>query len=154
MKKHLAMVVLAICAALTGCSNSLLDQLPQKVSDFIGEYFPGESVSTAEYNDDTTLVVRLRNSAIISFNKEYNWSSVSGNGSTLPQMFLFDQLPPAFYQYLQETENLSGVYGVMRNDRIYRVQLRNSSLIYNIREGSITTPDNAPRMQALFGVPD
>ncbi|MDE7153987.1 MAG: hypothetical protein K2O00_06035 [Muribaculaceae bacterium] len=140
MKKHAVTAVLVIAAILTACTNSLLDQLPEKVIDFIEEYFPGEGVSTAEYNDGVTLVVRLHNSAIISFDKENNWSSVSGSGSTLPQMFLFDQLPPAFYQYLQETENLNGVYGVIRNNRLYRVELRNSSLIYNIEEGTITTP--------------
>ena len=150
MKKSISILVLALTMIAAGCSNTLLDRLPEKVAEFIEEYFPGEGGSVAEFNDDATFVVRLHNSALISFNKEYNWQSVNGFGSTLPQMFLFDQLPPALYQYLQEIEGVNGVYGVVRDTRQYRVELKNQSLLYNIEDGSITTPPSTSQIKNLI----
>ncbi|MDE6081040.1 MAG: PepSY-like domain-containing protein [Muribaculaceae bacterium] len=99
-------------------------------------------------------MVRLRNSVMLTFDKQNNWQSVNGYGSTLPQMFLFDQLPPALYQYLQEMESVNGVYGVVRDSRLYRVELKNQSLLYNISDGSITIPANPAQLRSLFRIPD
>lgn len=153
MKKTLGLALLLITLTFTACtSSSLLDRLPEKVSDFIEEYFPGQSVSQAEFNDDSTYLVRLHNSVLLTFSKEYNWRSINGYGSTLPQMLLFDQLPPALYQYLQEMESVNGVYGVVRDNNLYRVELRNQSIIYNIHDGSITIPANGAQLQGIFGI--
>lgn len=155
MKKNVALAILLITMIFTGCtSNSLLDQLPEKVSDFIEEYFPGQEVSSATFSDESTFLVRLHNSVLLTFNKEYNWQSINGYGSTLPQMLLFDQLPPALYQYLQEMESVDGVYGVMRDSKLYRVELQNMSLLYNIADGSITIPPTGSKLQSLFNIPD
>lgn len=155
MKKCIALIILAFNIVFAGCtSNDLLDQLPEKISDFVQEYFPGQDVSTAEFGDDGTYMVRLRNSVMLTFDKQNNWQSVNGYGSTLPQMFLFDQLPPALYQYLQEMESVNGVYGVVRDSRLYRVELKNQSLLYNISDGSITIPANPAQLRSLFRIPD
>ena len=155
MKKCIALIILAFNLVIAGCtSNDLLDQLPEKISDFVQEYFPGQDVSTAEFGDDGTYMVRLRNSVMLTFDKQNNWQSVNGYGSTLPQMFLFDQLPPALYQYLQEMESVNGVYGVVRDSRLYRVELKNQSLLYNISDGSITIPANPAQLRSLFRIHD
>ncbi|MDE6266411.1 MAG: hypothetical protein K2M07_03565 [Muribaculaceae bacterium] len=141
MKKHIALVFLAVTLIFAGCSNNdLIDRLPEKISDFLEEYFPGQAVSSADFTPEGEYMVRLHNSALLTFDKENNWRSINGYGSTLPQMFLFDQLPPALYQYLQEMETIGGVYGVVRDNRLYRVELLNRSVIYNVEDGSITIP--------------
>lgn len=141
MKKYAALTIMVLTLILGGCAkNDILEGLPEKISDFIEEYYPGQSVSYADFVNDGSYRVRLKNSALLTFGKENSWKSVNGYGNTLPQMFLFDQLPPALFQYLQEMEVVNGVYGVSRDNRIYMVALLNRSIIYNIEDGSITIP--------------
>ncbi len=71
------------------------------------------------------------------FNSNMDWIEVNGLGETLTQYFLFDQMPPAVYEYLQETENLSNVYAVTRDVFEYNVSLFDSVLTYQISSSII-----------------
>lgn len=73
------------------------------------------------------------------FDSSYAWSSIDGEGATLPQVLLFDELPPALYQYLEETESLNSVYRLDRDARQYEVGLFDSALTYTIATGEIHT---------------
>lgn len=125
---------------MSGCSDSQWSNLPDKVSEFITHYYPNEDVSSEGWNDSTTFSVKMSGGEIITFDKSLNWEEVNGLGGLVPQVFLFDELPPALYEYLQETESLSNVYSVDRNSHEYIVELLNSSVIYDIDSGAITVP--------------
>lgn len=59
----------------------------------------------------------------------------------LPQVLLFDQLPPALYKYLEETENLGNVFSLERNRSTYTVVLLDETLSYDIATQQITGSD-------------
>lgn len=82
--------------------------------------------------------MKLRGSDALTFDRNFAWESIDGLGECLPQVLLFDQLPPAFYEYLQDIEATDGVYSLMRDSRSYNVVLLNNSLSYNIETGAIT----------------
>lgn len=132
--------LVALLAGLTSCSDSQWNQLPDKVSEFITDYYPNESISSQTWENASTYVVTMRGGEVITFDKSLSWVSVNGRGGHVPQLFLFDELPPALYEYLQATESLSIVFSVERNSTEYVVELLNSSVIYDIAIGAITVP--------------
>lgn len=71
------------------------------------------------------------------FDSSYSWTTIDGEGATLPQVLLFDELPPALYEYLESTENLTSVYRLDRNSRQYDVGLFDTALTYTIATGEI-----------------
>lgn len=124
-----ASVIFAI--SLTSCSTSDWEEMPDSIAEFIARYFPGDGVS--HYGEsEGVYFVELKGSANLSFDDSYSWMTVNGEGSTLPQIFLFDQLPPALYEYIQEAESLENVYSVSRNSKTYDVTLDDSYLTYII----------------------
>ena len=135
-------IIPAIAAVANGCSdNTLWNDLPEAASEFITRYFPGQGIESESWNNDGTVyTVKLKDSDLITFGKTMSWISVNGRGSTLPQMFLFDELPPALYEYIQSMEAVKGVYRVERNDRTITAELLNSTVIYNIKDGTISEP--------------
>ena len=115
--------------------------MPSEISKFVSKYFP--EIDIAEYNVvNGGYSVEMRNSATIKFNDSYSWISVNGNGATLPQMLLFDELPGVLYEHLEAIEELGNVYLISRDSKIYRVQLLDSVLTYEIATGKITRIDN------------
>ena len=56
----------------------------------------------------------------------------------LPQVLLFDQLPPKLYNYIQETEQLNGVFSLERNKDYYLVTLMDTTLKYVIESGELS----------------
>jgi hypothetical protein len=80
----------------------------------------------------------------MTFNSSYSWTNINGYGSALPQVLLFDQTPPALYQYLQATECLDEVYDMSRDTINYYLTLLNSSITYNISSEQITGSDASP----------
>ena len=81
--------------------------------------------------------MKLKSDCAISFDSRYRWVTVNGYGSTLPQMFLFDQMPPSLYSYLQETDNVNEVYSVTRDTAVYTVNLQDNTITYDIDSGTI-----------------
>lgn len=124
------------------CSNSVWDELPSAISSFISEYFPGMGVSSYSEDEDSYRV-QVRNGASLIFDKEYHWTEVEGNGVPLPEVFMYDQLPPALYNYLQGIEQQAGVYGVKRDKDYYKLTMHDTVITYDISTGKITYPNGS-----------
>lgn len=142
IKKYIWIISIAIvaCCATSGCSSDdAWNELPSTISQFVSKYFPEQGVSGFGESDGI-YHVKMKNGAALSFASDYSWISVNGYGGTLPQMFLFDQLPPELYEYIQGLDQLKDVYSVTRDDRHYTVSLLDSSIIYETATGKISYP--------------
>ena len=129
----------SLVAGATACSSDTWEDVPGPIADFLTDYFPLQPVDNCGYSDDVWHI-KLHNSAALTFDERYKWISVNGYGNTLPPMFLFDELPPALYAYLQELSLTGGVYSVTRDNFNYHVMLLDSSVTYTISTG-VVTPD-------------
>ena len=81
-----SLALLVIVALMGACGNNAWDELPSDVANFVNMYFNGEVQSYTE--TDTGSVVKLRNSATLTFDSNGQWTGVDGNGVPLPQQFL------------------------------------------------------------------
>lgn len=130
----LAMILLSMP---TACDHSdLWNELPGEVTDFINQYFPNselQSVSTA----GGVYHVRIDDGPGLTFDSDKQWTDINGYGMPIPQVLLFDQLPPQLYSYLQETENLNSVFSISRDKDIYTLSLLDSTLTYNAKTGEM-----------------
>lgn len=132
-------VLTAITIGLSGCqSSSDWDDAPTAITEFVSRYFPEQTISS--YGETGSgYHVKLNGGTAVSFNEAYNWQTVNGYGSQLPEMFLFDQLPPALYEYIQQLGETGGVYAVHRDVSTYSVSQLDMTVIYDIRNGTIHT---------------
>ncbi len=135
------MSVFLLFAATSCHGDDDWDAMPQDIADFVSQYFPGSGIGSYSHNGDT-YHVRIDNGPGITFDSDYAWVSVDGYGMPLPQVLLFDQLPPKLYAYLQDSQQLDSVFSMERDSRRYTLSLLNSTLIYDIATGAIngTTP--------------
>lgn len=125
---------------LSGCSSNdsdAYDRMPEKVRQFVARYYPGYGVQSYTASGDV-VHVRLDNGPGITFDRDLNLEGVNGYGSTLPQVLLFDMLPPALFEYLQSTEELNEVFAVTFTPRDVTVELLESRLTYDVSTASIT----------------
>lgn len=133
----LMMTVTPMIAILSSCKdNEPWDQLPTDISQFITQYFPNTSIENFS-ESPTTYHVRISNGPGLTFNKDCKWEAINGYGMPLPQVLLFDQLPPALYKYVEETENLNSVFSIERTSTTISVVLLDSTLYYNIETQEI-----------------
>lgn len=141
MKRIITYITLCLSLLVipAGCASDDREDVPGPVAQFLSKYFPLQAVTQCSYDNDT-YHVKLRNSTALTFDDRYHWISVNGYGDTLPEMLLFDELPPALYNYLQELSLTSQVYAVTRDSFLYHVMLLDSSVTYDISSG-IVTPD-------------
>lgn len=149
---HILITLFALIAltVIQGCSdNTELDRQPEQVQALIEEYYPGIGVSSSDW-DGKTYIVKLSSGVIINFSDTLNWISVNGAGSTIPAVFLFDQIPPAFYEYLQETESVNQVYKISRDNEEYIAELLANTAIYNIETGAITIPVSGNELNRIL----
>jgi hypothetical protein len=135
---HLRLPLFAVicCIASTCANDDVPGQVPEKISQFIAQYYPSYTYENYTKSKDT-YTVNLKSGPCLVFNSKMDWIEVNGLGETLTQYFLFDQMPPAVYEYLQETENLSNVYAVTRDVFEYNVSLFDSVLTYQISSSII-----------------
>lgn len=123
---------------LAACSHSdLWDELPQKVTNFINQYFPNSELQSVG-TSTAGVTVRIDNGPGMSFDTDSEWTDINGYGMPLPQVLLYDQVPEKLYGYLQETENLGSVFQLSRKDKIYTVRLLSSSLTFDTATGSLS----------------
>lgn len=132
------LIIISIIMPLTGCSDGKWGDLPSSIANFVSEYFPSSSVESYSENNGQ-YYVKIKNGPSIKFDGTYAWCSIDGEGATLPQVLLFDELPPALYQYLEGTESLNSVYELNRDARQYEVGLFDTALTYTIATGEIHT---------------
>lgn len=132
--------ILGVLLALGACSTNLWDELPQQISAFISQYFPGVGIKS--YKDtDTDFRVNIDNGASLVFDKEYQWTEIDGNGARLPEVLVYDQLPPAFFNYLQGINAQNNVFMLMRDSHFYKVTTSDTVITYTIATGKITYPN-------------
>ncbi|MCM1067511.1 MAG: hypothetical protein NC418_08070 [Muribaculaceae bacterium] len=136
-------LALLMCMALTwvaaGChDNDVWNDVPEQIGEFINHYFPYSELSSCT-ETDAGYHIRIDDGPGLSFDRSYAWTSIDGYGMPLPQVLLFDQLPPALYDYIQETENLNGVFSMERDSTAYVVTLLDTSVRYIIETGEMTT---------------
>ena len=124
-----SLALLVIVALMGACGNNGWDELPSDVANFVNMYFNGEVQSYTE--TDTGSVVKLRNSATLTFDSNGQWTGVDGNGVPLPQQFLFDRLPAPLYRYIESVEQTLDVMKVQRTPEGYRVWFADSAINYD-----------------------
>lgn len=144
-----SIALIVIILMMGGCGNNVWDELPQKIVFFISEYFPEGEIESYKTSDDGS-VVKIKNGATLSFNSDYQWVDVNGNGATLPQQFLFDKLPTNLYDYLESIEAVGGVYRVRHYANIYKVNLLDSELEYDELTATISYPSHTSTSELLF----
>lgn len=134
-----AVVVAAVLAlSQSGCSHAeIWEELPADVASFITQYFPNSELQSYSHNAGT-YHVRIADGAGLTFGPTYQWTDIDGYGMPLPQVLLFDQLPPKIYSYLQETEQLNAVFAIRRDAARYTVTLLDNDLIYDISSGQLS----------------
>ncbi len=151
MKRNtLPSIALTVVIILMGaCNSDTWDELPTPIANFISEYFPfGELESYTESNG--VEVVKIKKGATLTFDSNYDWTDVNGNGSLLPQQFLYDDLPDVLYRYLEGLMLQNSVYQVTRTADYITVELLDSQILYNQHTGSITYPEEERRIGALI----
>jgi len=137
----LILLCTAMVFGIQSCSsNDLYDEMPTAVNMFISHYYPNSALASFSVTK-TGYVAVIKNGPGITFNKDCSWTSIDGYGSVVPQVFLFDEVPPALYKYLQETEQLNSVFVITRDSKTYRLQLLDSALTYDIDTGNLTGSD-------------
>lgn len=134
-------VLLIAIIGISSCSESVLDDLPNPISKFIAQYYPGESVSSYSEGDGDLYRVKIKNGATIVFDYNFDWSSIEGNGTTVPVQLMFDQFPARLYDYIESIGALHSVYGVSRNAENYTVYLTDSTLSYDINTKTVSYVD-------------
>lgn len=123
---------------LGACDNDdLYNDLPEPIAKFVAQYYPGVSVSDYTHTA-TTYHVKLQGGPGMTFNDTYDWVSVNGYGEALPQVFLFDNLPPALYEYLQTGSLLDSVMSAERTSRLYTVVLVDTTVYFDVDSGVIS----------------
>ncbi len=133
-----AMMSAALLFVSSSChNNEEWDEMPQEIADFVSKYFPGEGIGSYSHSS-TGYHVRIDDGPGITFDNNYAWEVVDGYGMPLPQVMLFDQLPPRLYAYLQDSQQLDSVFSMERDSLRYTLSLLNSDLIYDIKTGAIS----------------
>lgn len=140
LDKFLLLPLLFGIIMLGACSNNLWDEVPTPITSFIEQYYPGSGVSS--YNQtDSYYQVKINNGASLVFDSDYSWISVDGNGVRLPEVLIYNQLPPALFNYLQGIEKQTSVYSMSRDSHFYKLTMEDTVITYEISTGKVTYPD-------------
>ncbi len=135
----------ALGMLMEGCGNdSVYDELPSKIASFVTQYFPNYGVQSYSQSSDGEYHVRLKDGPGMTFGNNYSWIVINGYGLPLPQVLMFNELPPALYMYLQETENTENVFSVERNAFTYTLTLLDETVSYDTSTKRITV-DTTPK---------
>lgn len=136
----LALSLLVALFLLPSCHDSeLWDELPAEITEFINQYYPNCDLQSVN-NGPNGCHVRIKDGPGMSFDKDNKWTTVDGYGMPLLQVMLFDQLPPALYDYLQGSGELNSVFSISRDKVKYTVALLNTDVYYDIATGALTGP--------------
>lgn len=134
------LAALAICLGPASCSHDdVWSEVPSTIAVFINRYFPNSQLSSCN-RAGSDYRVRIKDGPGLTFNSDCEWTVIAGYGEKMPQVLLFDQLPPALYDYLEEAQALNSVYSMERDKARYIVGLQNTSVIYTIATGRISSP--------------
>lgn len=133
-KKVLSAIVLAV-VMLMACSDSLWDDLPAPIARFITTYYPSASIS--KYSDaDNQYSVVVKNGPSMTFDSDYSWTMLDGNGVPLPSIFVYNELP-AVYEFLLARDETNTVMKVEKEPRAIYITLTDQVLEYVRETGEI-----------------
>lgn len=121
-------------------NNIVWDEIPGPITSFIEQYYPGSGVKSFSQSD-SGYKVKITNGASLSFDTEYSWTFIDGNGVRLPEVIVYNQLPPALFNYLQGIEQQADVYAMSRDKTYYKLTMHDTIIIYEISTGKISYPD-------------
>lgn len=124
---------------LGACSNNVWDEIPTPITSFIEQYYPGSGVRSFSQTD-AGYKVKINNGATLSFDTEFAWTFIDGNGVRLPEVLIYNQLPPALFNYLQGIEQQNEVYAMSRDNTYYKLTMHETIITYEIATGKITYP--------------
>lgn len=146
MKRNtLTSIALGIIIILMGaCNNDAWDELPTQLVRFISEYFPAGELESYTDNGHGVEVVQIKHGATLTFDSDFEWTDVNGNGVVLPQQFLYDCLPQTLYRYIESIEMQYSVYRVTRTPDLITVDFLDTLLTYDQNTGEITYPAGRP----------
>ncbi|MFG6381757.1 MAG: hypothetical protein K1V87_06590 [Muribaculum sp.] len=133
-KKEIAGVIAILM--LMACSHSLWDSLPGPIGTFISTYYPLSNISSYDENNGTYYVT-IKNGATITFDSDYQWTYINGNGEKLPQIFVEDKLEPKLVQYLMETESVGEVFAAHNDPREVILDMLDYKIRYIKESGEI-----------------
>lgn len=133
---HMFMVIVYALLAASCSNGDVWNDVPAKIATFINQYYPNSQLASCD-KTGSDWHVRIKDGPGLTFDATYRWKVIAGYGETLPQVLLFDQLPPALYDYLEECEVLNGVYSLERDAAQYTVGLSNTSVTYEISTGTV-----------------
>ncbi len=136
----LLFMVLGIFVVFGACSSDASEEMPSAVSKFTTQYFPGLGVKSFQELKDGGCMVQLSGGPTITFDGDDMWKEIDGNGSVLPQVLMYDQLPTDLYEYLQATEQQSNVYEMKRDKHYYKLTMLDTVITYDRATGKITYP--------------
>lgn len=129
---------------LIACSSSLWDDLPEPIATFISTYYPLSGIS--EYNEHNgNYYVTIKNGATLTFDSNYNWLEVNGNGVVLPELFIQDALEPKLIQYLMELELTNEVYAAKNDPREIILDMLDYKIRYIKESGEISQIGGTPK---------
>lgn len=138
MKQIWLSIVCLLALITAGCSNSeLYDNMPREIQNFVAQYYPNSTLASFSSTNAGYIVI-IKNGPTMMFDTDCQWTKIDGDGSTLPSNFLYNNLPATLYDYLEETENTTQVFGVTRNSKEYVVSLLKDTLTYDIETEKIT----------------
>ena len=144
--KHIARIIilfLSVGFLLPSCSDNddVWNSIPKEITEIINQYFPFSQAESCT-ETPTGWHIRLKNGPGMTFDKDYSWQSVNGYGMPLPQVLLFDQLPPQLYKYLEETSNLNDVFSMERTRGYYTLMLLDATVNYDANSSQFTVSDS------------
>lgn len=138
MKKTIFCLVALLAVVLGACHDEKYLSMPGDTARFVSQYWPDPDVESVTKSADGSTVITLNGGPTLTFDSDYEWTAIDGNGLPLPQMLLFDQLPSKLYDYLESGSYLNQVFRIARTPREYSAELLNSSLVYDLGDDSIT----------------
>ena len=135
--RSLHAAAIAALMMLIACHNSLWDELPSAITSFISQYYPGSTVSRYEQRNDNYYVT-VKDGPSITFDSDYHWTKIDGNGEALPPIFIFNEMPKV-YEYLEAREEQSDLYKAENLPRVILLTIADFRLEYIKETGEIRT---------------
>ena len=135
--KNLLLIILT-CLTLGACGNDALwDEMPAPISKFVSTYYPMSGVSS--YSESNGIYsVTVTNGATITFDSDYQWLTINGNGQTLPEIFVENEFEPKLIQYLTALQLTDSVYAAQNDPREVIVSVTNYKIRYEKSTGDIS----------------
>ncbi|MEI0445467.1 PepSY-like domain-containing protein [Brachyspira intermedia] len=109
------------------------NQLPKNAQTFVKTNFPNDQIVYAE-QDRQSYKVELASGVEIDFDRQGNWTDVSGNNRPIPTQFI----PTAVLKSVQSKYPQIEVLEISKEYNSYKLKLANNREVYVSNNGQIT----------------